>query len=198
LKEIASNEATTITVSQAETGAALGVSETKVDASKEASNITISQAEARAALGISRPGLQDAKAIQDYAPELEKVLAGKTSLRAAATQARKRSPRANSKQTKSKPPPRPRIVVPYQKLEVATPEETLRPPPGSPFTEIAAWRDRIGSKVPLYSMNGKELLDARGQVLDYRTCKNAAVVCRAFERSRRRDLLSFGHRSAAC
>jgi ParB-like chromosome segregation protein Spo0J len=82
---------------------------------------------------------------------------------------RQRQQRAAGRTAKKtqKPAPPPRIIVPYQKLETASDEETQKPPPGSPFEVIAAWRDKIGSKVPLFSMNGKELLEARTQVREF-------------------------------
>jgi hypothetical protein len=123
-------------------------------ASIGATSKPVSLIEAADALGTNRSAVQKARAIRTHAPELEAdVKAGKLALDAAATTARKRGTRGKTARAYIDPP--------YMPLRVATPEETERPPAGASLEEVFAWRNRIGAKVPLFSMRAKELMEAR-------------------------------------
>jgi hypothetical protein len=145
----------------------------KVEASNEASStLRTTITEAAAALNVSRAGAQDARAVRTYMPELEEAIKkGEMSIRSAAEQARKASPRAGNsygpkKAAKGKKERLPRIDPPMLYLEVATAAETGRPPDDAPLAEHLAWRERIGAKVPLWSVTGKQLLEDRSVVQD--------------------------------
>lgn len=147
----------------------------KVGATNVAPTFLATQIEAATALNVSRAGPQDARAIRTYMPELEEpVKKGEMSIRSAADQARKKSPRASNGGYGPKKADRrhgkkerlPRIDPPMLYLEVATAAETGRPPDDAPLAEHLAWRDKIGAKVPLWSVTGKQLLEDRSVVQD--------------------------------
>jgi hypothetical protein len=133
-------------------------------------------------LGISSHLISDARVLEEKAEEhvIEAVKTGELGIKNAVAYARHVSREQQRNETvaeikrkagayrtpnktgvaKKKPRKSERIERPYLKLEVATNEETEKPPPGSSFMEISRWRDEIGSKVPLFSMNAKRMMDA--------------------------------------
>jgi len=125
---------------------------------------TLSLGEAAEAFGVGIGGVRDARVInEDAEPEVKaEVLNGKKAIRQIADALRKKRSKLKMKKKPEKP-----IVLPYLKLEVATAEETERPPPGAPLADILAWRDKIGAKVPLYSMSAKQMMDAQHVVEDF-------------------------------
>jgi len=135
-------------------------------------------AEVAAALDISVTSINDARAVRKYVPDLvEPVKAKQLALRRASEIGRQRVGKGRStaaedgslskeQRQRGRPPAAPRIDPPVMRLEVATAEETGRPPDDAPLADHLAWRDKIGAKVPLFSVTGKQLLEDRSVTED--------------------------------
>jgi hypothetical protein len=127
--------------------------------------IPVGRAEAAAAFGIAKSAIDDARAVRKYGgPEMvAKVKSGAAKLQATARQLQAQAKTAKPRSKSRGAPVQITGTDAYLKLQVATDEETGRPPPGASDKEHLDWRDEVGF-VPIHSTLGKQLLASQEAV----------------------------------